>query len=507
MVKDSDRPIGDFNDHWDEIIKYIPLKMHGWNSGAPENDFLNELIAAFYYSQDGVYIVDGQGVTVRVNPAFERITGITANEVVNKHMMDLVERGYFNRSVAMEVIKTKRPVTIVQTNRNGKVTLTTGNPVLNEEGEVVRVISNIRDITKMTELYEELSRSKLLLKSYSEMIGSLQPLEAEGVVAESESMRHVIELANRAAAVDSTVLLLGESGVGKGVIANLIYRLSFRSKKPFITVNCGAIPDTLLESELFGYSPGAFTGANKVGKAGLLESAHGGTIFLDEIAELPLTLQPKILHFLETGEIAKIGSTKQCKVDVRVIAATNRELKDMVAKGTFREDLYYRLNVIPITIPPLRNRKEDIIPLIARFVDSFNKKNKTNKSISSQVIDVLLNYSWPGNVRELKNLLERLMVLGASERVTLSDLPREIYDSVQLTYAEILPNNIAFPISLPKLIKNIEDNLIEAALLKAGSIRKAAALLGVNPSTVYRKMTKGTVSDMHTVSADSKQED
>ena len=212
--------------------------------------------------------------------------------------------------------------------------------------------------------------------------------------------------------------------LGKGMIANLIHAMSKRSDSPMVSINCGAIPANLLESELFGYMPGAFTGANRTGKVGLFEAADGGVVFLDEIGELPLELQPKLLSFLETGEIMRVGSTQVKKVDCRIIAATNRNLKDMVDHNTFREDLYYRLSVIPIHIPPLRERREDIIPLTIRFLKDVNEKNGLNKTLSPEVLEVLKRAEWRGNVRELRNAIERYVVLSLNQEITLTDLPK-----------------------------------------------------------------------------------
>ncbi|MEJ2170218.1 MAG: sigma 54-interacting transcriptional regulator, partial [Desulfobacterales bacterium] len=230
----------------------------------------------------------------------------------------------------------------------------------------------------------------------------------------------------RIARVDSSVLITGESGVGKGLIAGLIHDASARAERPLIHINCGTIPDNLIEAELFGYEKGAFTGAKQQGKAGYFEMADGGTLFLDEIGELPLALQVKLLHFLETGEVVRIGSTRSRRIDARILTATNRNLERMVADGGFRKDLFFRLKVVPLAIPPLRQRVEDIPPLIGVFLDKFNRKCGVRKTISSAAADCLRHYPYPGNVRELANLIEQLVVLTPGDRIDSGDLPAAV---------------------------------------------------------------------------------
>jgi transcriptional regulator with PAS, ATPase and Fis domain len=299
-------------------------------------------------------------------------------------------------------------------------------------------------------------------------------------------MRAVVSLTEKLAANDSTVLILGESGVGKGVIADLIHTVSRRSDNHKVSINCGAIPELLLESELFGYVKGAFTGANREGKIGLIEAAEGGTVILDEIGELPLSLQPKLLTFLETGEISKVGSTETKKVDSRIIAVTNKHLETMVHEGKFREDLYYRLNVIPIVIPPLRERREDIVPLILLFLNKYNRKNGCDKTIAPELLEKMQTYDWPGNIRQLRNTIERLAILSADSKITISDL-----GNMELTNdTKAIAKEIDWPIDLGKITQDMEEEYIHKAMKKGGSIRETAKLLGITPSMLYRKMNR-----------------
>lgn len=453
-------------------------------------NLVSDLIAAFCYSMDGIYIADQDGNTVLANPAYEELSGGSLDELKHKSVDELVAQGYFTPSVAKEVLKTGKVQTFIQMNKSGKVTLTTGNPIFDKQGNVVRVVSNIRDITELTRLSNELSMKNVLLENKGRILDGISKDISQNIIAESEGMKNIIKLASKVALTDSTVLILGESGVGKGMIAKLIYNLSNRSSKPFISLNCSAIPEQLLESEIFGYGPGAFTGANRTGKIGLAEAADGGFLFLDEIGELPLSLQPKLLNFLETGEIIRVGTIKSKRLDVRVIAATNRKLDNMVSNGLFRSDLYYRLNVVPIWIPPLRERKDDIVPLILKRIVKYNEKNKTNRRISHEAFEILVNYSWPGNIRELVNLVERLLVLCENEEIKVSDLPVEIIMDKKELKLEVLEGNTSLPVSMPQLVKNIEDILIKKALDQGGSIRNAARLLDITPSALFRRIQK-----------------
>ena len=451
---------------------------------------ITDLIAAFCYSTDGIYIVDQDGNTALANPAFEELSGSSLDELIHKNVAELVEQGYFTPSVAHEVLKTGKIQTLIQLNKNGKITLTTGNPIFDEQGNVIRVVSNIRDITELTRLSNELSVKNVLLENHGRILDRTSINANGNIIAESDGMKNILKLASRVALTDSTVLLLGESGVGKGVIAKHIYNESSRLNKPFISLNCSAIPENLLESEIFGYVSGAFTGANRTGKIGLAEAADGGFLFLDEIAELPLSLQPKLLQFLETGEILSVGTTKTKKLNVRVIAATNRILDAMVSSGNFRSDLYYRLNVVPIMIPPLRERKEDIAPLILQRIKKYNEKYKTNRSISHEAFEILVSYSWPGNIRELLNLVERLLVLCENDEIKVSDLPMEIIMDKKELKPDLLEGKASLPVSMPQLVKNLEDTLIQKALDQGGSIRNAAKLLDITASALFRRIQK-----------------
>lgn len=441
-----------------------------------------ELDAIIESLDDGIVVSNNKGFILRANLAYQKMTGITSQEYVGKHVRELVEAGYIRRSVTEMVVERNSKVTIVDI-RNNKELLLSGNPVYNDEGELVRVVTAIRDVTQLNSLKEQLAETEEIKNRYYqelEHLRSQQPFRK--IITNNPEMRQKLDLACHVAHVDSTVLILGESGVGKELIAQLIHRASKRSQQPFIKINCGAIPANLLESEFFGYEPGSFTGALKEGKPGLFELAQGGTLFLDEVGEIPLDLQVKILRVLQDREITKVGGKKGIKLDVRIVAATNRDLHKMVEEKSFREDLYYRLNVVPIILPPLRNRKEDILPLVGEFLAKFNQRYGYQKWVHPDVMDRLLNYDWPGNIRELENTIERLVVTSREECIILENLSG-------------IPATASYPSdqplsSLKRVLESEEKRLILEAYRRLRSTRKAALVLGISQSSLVKKINK-----------------
>lgn len=451
-------------------------------------------------SNDGLWICDHQGKVIRINKASERINGVKAEEVIGKNMKELIAEGLFDKSVTLEVLKRKTSVTIIQQIKGGKRILVTGNPIFNEKGEITFVVTNDRDISELDHLRSQLQEAQALAKGYISRLSELEMKEIDlsNIIFQSKEMERIIEMALRVAKVDSTVLLLGESGVGKGMIAKLIHKHSERSNGPFIRVDCAGIPESLVESELFGYEKGAFTGAKIEGKPGFFELANKGTLFLDEIGEIPLSTQSKLLRFLEDHEIIRVGGTEPKEIDVRVIAATNKNIDEMLASRTFRKDLYYRLNVVPIHIPPLRERRDDILPLIFHFLEKFSKAHRKEKILSPETIEALRKYDFPGNIRELANLIERLVVVTEKERIEMADLPNAIVDYAPKT----LPYSfLSEGISLKEALERCESIIVERAIKKYGSQREAAKNLGVDQATLSRKIkkfsSKGTDAIMH----------
>jgi len=449
----------------------------------------NWLDAIIDSSYDGLWICDNEGKVVRINKSSERISKIKAEEVVGKNVRDLIAEGFFKRSVTLEVFKKGTSVTIIQETRDGKKVLSTGNPIFNENGEIAFVVTNVRDITELDSLRSQLQETQALARGY---ISRLSELEMKGVdlsniIFRSEEMERVLEMAIRVADVNSTVLLLGESGVGKGMIAKLIHKNSARNNGPFIRVDCAGIPDTLVESELFGYEKGAFTGAKPEGKPGFFELANKGTLFLDEIGEIPLSTQSKLLRFLEDHEIIRVGGTESKEIDVRIIAATNKKIDEMVSSKLFREDLYYRLNVVPIYIAPLRERRDDILLLIFHFLEKFNKTHRRAKVLSPEAIDALSKYDFPGNIRELANLIERLVVVAGKDRIELRDLPDSGTSYMRKAMAHTL---LSEGMSLKDALKKYERLIIEMAIQKHGSQDEVAKILKVDQGTISRKIKK-----------------
>nr|WP_034868243.1 sigma 54-interacting transcriptional regulator [Clostridium lundense] len=448
----------------------------------------SELDAVIECSYDGIYITDGEANTLRLNKSYEKITGLTREYMIGKNMRHLVDEGVISKSGTLLVLKHKKPITIEQTFKTGKKVLVSSSPIFDKKGNITMVVTNVRDVTQLYELKEQLAKNEELTKKYYSEIEAMrnQLLSSSDIIAQDKHMLDTLRMAKRVANVDTTVLLLGETGVGKEEVAKYVHKNSKRCNKQFIKVNCGAIPENLIESELFGYDKGAFTGANKEGKMGLFEVADRGTIFLDEVGELPLDMQVKLLRVLQEREIERIGGVTPIKIDVRILAATNRNLEEMVSKKLFREDLYYRLNVVPIIIPPLRERKEDIEPLFQHFLGELNKKYGLNKTFAPSAVEVIIQYNWPGNVRELKNIVERVVIMSNSDTVLRSDLPiKNNFNSL-----DIQIDDSDEKVNLKELVEKLELQFISKAFEKYGNVRDAAKYLGIDASTFVRKRKK-----------------
>lgn len=446
----------------------------------------NVLIKLLESSYDGIWITDHVGKILFANSANAKLLGVPRSELENKTTQELQDEGVFQTSAILEALQTRQQVSKVCNNpRTCLTVLATATPVFNEVGDIQYIFNNVRDITALNEMRESLQDKDEIIRQQNSQLETMKLRLGVGtIVANSKAFTQVVELARRAATFDgATVLILGESGTGKEVISELIVNTSPRKDKPYLQINCGAIPENLIESELFGYEKGAFTGADAKGRKGLFEAANGGTVFLDEIGDLPLHMQVKLLRVLQQKRIVRVGGTETVNLDVRIIAATNKDLKQMVKEGRFREDLYYRLNVVPIKIPPLRDRKEDILPLVNHFLTVANRKYHTNKSIYSDTIDVLESYSWPGNVRELENLMENLVITTPGDIIRRENLSERL---------QFLTEDRGFTedtgvITLKETVERAEYMAIQKAIRQCGSIRKAAVALGVDPSTIVRK--------------------
>lgn len=435
---------------------------------------------------DGIYVTDGNGRTIRVNTAYERITGIRRDDVLNRTTEELVNEGFFSESVTQLVLESKRPKTLMQTVKTGRKVMATGTPIIDENGEISLVVTSVRDVSELYNLQKRLIKEEQLRTEYQyelEKLRQTQDTEST-VVIKSHKMQEIYKLAKRLAQVDTTIMVRGESGVGKEVFADLVHKHSPRRDKPFIKISCVTIPEHLFESELFGYAPAAFTGASKQGKIGIFEAAKGGTIFLDEIGEMPLPSQAKLLRVLQSKEVTRVGSRTVVSVDVRILAATNRDLKEMVASGQFRKDLFFRLNVVPVVIPPLRERKEAIPTFIYHFLEKFNQLYGFSKQLSPRANALMYDHNWPGNVRELINIIERIVVTTPGDIISVEDLP----ENMRIGQAQLKTSVVDG--SLRSTMEKVEKQIIEDALKIHGSTHKTARSLGVNQSTIVRKMQR-----------------
>lgn len=438
----------------------------------------DELSAVIESSYDGIVITNKDLVIERVNASYVRITGVPRDAVIGRSVHDLVAGGVFSTSVTDRVFAEKKPVMVTVRYNTGRSAVIVGSPVFGPDGEVAKVVVNIRDVTELYSLNEELQRTQDLKDRYraeAERLRMAQELQSD-VVCHSRRMAELLELAQAVARVDSTVLLTGESGVGKGVIARFIHKASGRSG-PYVQINCAAIPEQLLESELFGYESGAFTGARRGGKPGVFELANGGTLLLDEVAEMSPALQAKLLIVLQEREFRRVGGTRPVKVDVRLIAATNRDLESMVRAGKFREDLFYRLNVVPLRVPPLRERPEDVVALATHFVERFSSRYSLRRRLTNEAMTCLLAYAWPGNVRELENAMERAVVTSREEEIGPGALPDAVRSAGR-------PQ----PRSLPEAIEQLERQYYAEALKTCTSSYEVARKLGVSQATAYRRI-------------------
>jgi PAS domain S-box-containing protein len=471
-----------------------------------QKEIQSTLKAIINSTDDAISVVDEKGLHTLVNDAYTRLIGLTQQDVLGKSSsIDIAE----GESMHMKVLKTKKPVHGVRmkVGPNKRDVLVNVAPVI-VEGELRGSVAVIHDLSEIRNLTDELNRVKKRVRH----------LEAkytfDDIVGKSRAMIIAKEQALKAAITPATVLLHGESGTGKELFAHAIHNHSARKNRQFIRVNCSALTETLLESELFGYESGAFTGASKKGRKGLFEEADRGTIFLDEIGMMSMNLQAKLLRVLQEKEIVRVGGNEPINIDVRIISATNINLEDAVKNGKFREDLYYRLYVIPIFIPPLRNRKEDLGSLDENIIRKSNQEFGRNiKGVSTEVIKILENYSWPGNIRELENVIERAVINMKLTEYILN--PNHIPEFVGLTKQEMPTEeknsqeekNKSFTVKEKKGLQDLKKEAEKDAIIKTlkkfnGDCQKSAEHLGISLRTLYYKIQKYRIKKQYNFQSD-----
>ncbi|MFP3413072.1 sigma 54-interacting transcriptional regulator [Bacillus sp. SIMBA_074] len=451
------------------------------------NKDLHAILSSIY---DEILVVNHKGELIRYSETvINDFWGSNLKDLLGKNLLDLEKKGLFSPSVTRLVLEKQKKVSVVQETKSGRKILAVGNPVFNENGELHRIIIASRDITEATRLKTELHEIKKISEQYKKELDDFKNKDRflKKLIYCSPKMEQIINQAKKIADFSSNVLISGESGVGKEVIAQAIHQLGNRSSKPFLKLNCGAIPETLLESELFGYTKGAFTGADKNGKEGYFKRADQGILFLDEIGEMPLHLQVKLLRVLQEQEVIPIGSTTPMKINVQIIAATNKSLEKMVESGTFREDLFYRLNVIPLRVPPLRERMEDVPVLAFHFLQQLNEKYNKNYHLTPDALSLLEFYSWPGNVRELQNMIERLVV-SADDPVIEAEFVSKFL-TTGYAFKKSKPA-ITRVLPLQEALHSVEEQLILLAMKQYKTTTKAAKALGISQSSVSRKYQK-----------------
>lgn len=444
---------------------------------------------------DQITIADGDGVFRKINKACEKYFGVKEEEIIGKSGFEMERIGVFNISATAEVVRRKQKVRFVQGTKANRILLVTGYPIFDENNNLIKIVNISTDITDQRALEKELDDTEAKLEWFKNQRHLRINSERNMLSAESKNMSKIKNTLDHFANKDILILLLGDTGVGKSYIANYIHNTSNRNKEPFITINCGAIPHNLLESELFGYEKGSFTGALNSGKQGLFQIASNGTIFLDEIAEMPLDLQVKLLTVLDEKKFRKIGGSEDIDLKARILVATNKDLLKCVEKGTFREDLYYRINVFPVKIPKLSERIEDIPELVDTFFRRYNDKYGVKKRIGPGVFEKLLLYKYPGNIRELKNIVERLVIMSENEEITEKDVNKVIYFNDLNKYNQNddnKPKEVEI-VALKKGVEDCERRLLIAAIEKYKTTREQAVALGIDQSTVVRKRKKYSI--------------
>ncbi|MCC0663729.1 sigma 54-interacting transcriptional regulator [Clostridioides sp. ZZV15-6597] len=466
-------------------------------------EFYKKILEA---SHDEICASDDKGIIIYCNKAFEENYGLKKEDILGKNVSFLEESGYSTKSPIPVVLRTKSKFSLEQDTQTGKKLIITASPVFDENGELEFTVENCRDITELNNIKNKLEDTKKQVKRYKSEVETLYrtALRIEDtVIMYGVVMRPIMNTVNHVSKTDVSVLLLGESGTGKSSLARYIHHNSNRASGSFITINCATISPQLLESELFGYTSGAFTGASTKGKVGLVELANGGTLFLDEIGDIPQNLQAKFLQLIQDRTFTPVGSLKNKKVDIRIISAINADLISKVKEKKFREDLYYRLNVIEIKLPPLRERKDNLVEIIKYYFNRYSSDFNLNKTISKEAISIIANYRFPGNIRELQNIIQKILLTCRDNHITTDDLPSILTKNVNTvnsgnnspTYTTDVDNSLPIDYknkNFNTLIMEYEKNVILDAYEKLGSSYKVARLLEISQSKANRLIRKYT---------------
>lgn len=477
ILDEKSEPVGVIADIWNVYqMSYL------WKTAIYRKDLHIEFYERIINNiEEEIFITDEYGFVQFLNPYAEKVCGVTLKEVVGCHVEDMEKRGIISSSITKEVFKHKTTQNKLMEMHTGHTVIATGIPLYDKDGKLINVLASSKDIAELRNILAQLQDVTTELGQKEKQITELKKkiITQDNYVLESQAMQDVQKSILKIAPTDATVLIDGESGVGKEVAAELLYKSGNRADRPFTKINCGMIPEHLLESEFFGYEPGAFTGANKTRKKGKIETANGGTLFFDEIGEMPLALQVKILEFLQDKEIVRVGGMKRIPIDVRIIAATNRDLKAMVKEGSFRSDLYYRLDVMAIHVSPLRERPEDIMPLTAMFLQKYNARYGKTKTFDPSVLSYFLEYSWPGNVRELMHTVERLLIISDDDMITMAAVDKVLYDNDK-KITEVHKT------SLKNAKQELEFSMVKRAYEIFHSSYKVAEVLGVTQPAVMK---------------------
>jgi PAS domain S-box-containing protein len=438
-------------------------------------------------SYDEIFVVDDNDIILYVNEASIKHYGLHPDEMIGKTVTEITKKGlWYPNNIHPYCYKTKKGFTVEQKTVLGKTIVTTVVPVLDEKGEVEMLVQNIRDKTQLVDFESELAKIRKLLENNSSESNLVEKKidDQSRIITYNEKVKKILKLSQKAVSVGSTLLILGESGTGKGMLTKTIHKNSIKCNNPFIAINCAAIPENLLESELFGYEEGAFSGAIKNGKKGLIELANNGILFLDEISEASLAIQAKLLHVLQERTYYSVGGREVKHTNAIIIAASNKNIREQVARGYFREDLYYRLNVVEVELPPLRKRSEDLYPLSYFFINKFNEKYGCKKEIRKECLQLFRKYNWPGNIRELENFIERLVITAEDRIITVNDLPEFFMD-----YINKLDDD-SYMGSLERRVDEFQKKIVMETLKEQKSIRKTAEILDISKSKAARLINK-----------------